>query len=64
MAGTETTMDISWIQNIFDGLGIPLILPIKIFKNNLNANYLANNVAVNNRARHIVLRECYVMKKV
>jgi len=46
VATTETTREISWIQNIFEEISIPLKLPITLYGDNANANGLANNVTV------------------
>lgn len=63
VAATEATRDVCWIENIFSELRIKLRTPVRMLGDNANANNLANGTSVNNRTRHIALRERYVTSK-
>lgn len=63
VAATEATRDVCWIENVFIELSIRLLKPVRMLGDNANANNLANGTTVNNRTRHIALRDRYVTAK-
>ena len=48
------------IQNIFEGMKVVFSTPVKTYGDNDNANGLAAGRTINNRTRHIAIRERYV----
>lgn len=63
LAATEVTRDISWVETLFEGLGLRMKKPDELFGDNENANNLGNGTSTNNRTRHIAIRERYVTEK-
>ena len=63
LAATETTREICWVLNLFNGLHLEVALPIPLLGDNENANGLASGTTSNNRTRHIDLRQRYVTEK-
>jgi len=64
LAVTETTRDLYWIKNIFDGAKLPFETLIEMRGDTFNANGIASGTIVPNRTRHIEIRERYVSEKV
>lgn len=44
VAATELTRELSFIRNIFEELGIPFVMPVLLYGDNVNANNLANSM--------------------
>lgn len=44
VAATELTRELSFIRNIFEELGIPFVMPVHLYGDNVNANNLANSM--------------------
>ena len=63
LAATELTRDVSWVETLFEGLSLRMAKPVELFGDNENANGIANGTTINNRTRHIAIRECYVTEK-
>ena len=63
LAATEVTRDILWVETLFEGLGLKMKKPVELFGDNENANNLGNGTSMNNRTRHIAIRERFVTEK-
>ena len=48
LAATETTCEICWILNLFRGHHLEVQSPVTLFRDNENANNLANGISSNN----------------
>ena len=60
MAVSEVATEILFMQSMMDFLGVPVLLPIEVKVDNVEAIYLSKSATTSNRTRHIDTRYHFV----